>query len=361
MNDYEWLQYEVLENPVSGIIRFAVILLTGLLFKKFVSHHLSGLIYSTILRKRGSVSVDKFRELLNHPISLFFTLIVIYLACIQLHFPPSWELVSEKEFGARMVIWKLFKVSIFISLTWMLLRCVDYAGLVLMERARQTPNKSDDQLVSFFKEMMKVGLVIVSLFLILGMIFEINVAGLIAGLGIGGIAIALAAKDTLENLLGSFLIFLDKPFTVGDVIKSGGITGTVERIGFRSTLVRTVERTLVTVPNRKLMDTEVENISQRGTIRGLIFLTLNYQTSVPEIAEYIQVVRDQLNENPNVEKESIVRLEKFTELGLEISVTFYALTDKFDRFTRIREEVMLRMLHEASERGLRFAPRQGVV
>jgi MscS family membrane protein len=360
MNNYDWLHYEILENPVPRIIRFAVILMVGLLFKRFVSHHLSGLIFRLVQKRNSEVSIQQFRDLLHKPVALFITLLTLSFALLQLQYPPSWELVSEEEFGVRMVVWKIFKISIFVSIIWMLLRFADYIGMVLLGRAKQTPDRSDDQLVSFFKEAIKVVIVILGTFLMLGAVFEINVAGLIAGLGIGGIAIALAAKDTLENLLGSFMIFLDKPFTVGDIIKTGNFTGTVERIGFRSTQIRTPERTIVTVPNRKLVDSELENISQRGTIRALFYLTLNYRSTATEIEFFLQSVRDALNNNPNIEKDSMVRFEKFNDMGCEVSVTFYALTDKFDKFTRIREEVMLEILKLAMSQGLTFSPKQVV-
>jgi MscS family membrane protein len=360
MNNYEWLHYEILENPVYRILRFAIILFLGLLLKRFVSHHLSGLIFRLVQKRNSEVSIQEFRDLLHKPVALFILLLTLDFSLLQLQYPPSWELAGEEEFGLRMVVWKLFKISIFVSITWMLLRFADYIGMVLLRRAKKTPDRSDYQLVSFFKEAIKVVIVILSTFFILGAVFEINVAGLIAGLGIGGIAIALAAKDTLENLLGSFMIFLDKPFIVGDVIKIGNFTGTVERIGFRSSQIRTPERTIVTIPNRKLVDSELENISQRGTIRALFYLTLNYKTSANEIEMFLQNVRDTLNNNPNIEKDSIVRFERFNDMGCEVSVTFYALTDKFDKFTRIKEDILLTMLKLAAGQGLTFFPKQVV-
>lgn len=354
----DWLEYELLENPVSRIIRFAAILLIGLLFKKYVSHHINGLLFRLIKKRSGEVSLQQFRDLLTRPVGLFVTLIIIYIACLQLQYPPSWQLASQSEFGLRFIIWKLFQISIVFSLTWVMLRLADYFGLVLLNKAQKTPNRSDDQLVSFFKEAIKVIIVILSLFFTLGAIFQLNIASLLAGLGIGGIAIALAAKDTLENLLGSFTIFLDKPFSVGDVIKSGSITGTVERIGFRSTLVRTADRTLVTVPNRRLVDTEVENISQRGSIRAMIYMLLNVNTTSASLENFLQLIRDDLDQNSKIEKESMVRLERFTETGIEISIIFYALTEKHDRFTKIREDVMLRTMAIATEQGITLAARQ---
>lgn len=355
MQQFDWLQYEFLENSVSRILLFAVTLILGLLFKRFVSHHLSGLIYRVVKKKDGQITIEQFRTLLHKPVALFLTLITIYLAFAQLQYPPSWHLVNDDQMGLRLIVWKLFQLSIVISVTWVFLRLADYIGMILLNRAKETADRSDDQLVSFFKEAMKVVIVIFSVFVALGTVFEINVAGLIAGLGIGGIAIALAAKDTIENLLASFMIFIDKPFIVGDLIKSGSTTGTVVKIGFRSTQLRTVERTIVIVPNRKLVDTEVENISRRGTMRALLTFNLDYRTEGGQIEKLLQSLRDQLNQHEYIEKEAMVRIERFTETGIEVSAIFYVLTDKNEKFTRIREEVLLRILTISSEQDLHLA------
>src|SRR5205085_12023485 len=103
-----------------------------------------------------------------------------------------------------------------ISLCWIVLRATDFVALVMLNRAKRTETLSDDQMVTFVKEAVKVIIVVIAFFLILGMVFKLDVVSLLTGLGIGGLAIALAAKETLENLLGSFTIFLDKPFTTGD-------------------------------------------------------------------------------------------------------------------------------------------------
>src|SRR6185295_11619359 len=106
---------------------------------------------------------------------------------------------------------------------------------------------------------------------------------LIAGLGIGGLALALAAKETIENLFASFTIFLDKPFTIGDLVQVGSVTGKVESIGFRSTRIRTAEKSFVTVPNKKMVDVELENQSERFERRAYFTIGLTYATSNEEM------------------------------------------------------------------------------
>ena len=145
---------------------------------------------------------------------------------------------------------------------WTILQSVEYLGLRLKFRAEQTESKVDDQLIPFAIEIAKVLVFIFAVVVILANVFEQNVTALAAGLGVGGVAVALASEESLENLLGSFTIFLDKPFQVGDVITIGTITGVVEKVGFRSTRVRTFDRSIV-APNKNLVNAELDNLGLR--------------------------------------------------------------------------------------------------
>ncbi len=117
-------------------------------------------------------------------------------------------------------------------------------------------------------------MVVLALFFVLGFIFKVNIVALVGGLGIGGLALALASKETVENLFGSFTIFFDKPFTVGDHVKVGNVEGFVEGIGLRSTRIRTLERSLLTIPNKKMIDAELENVTLRSMWRPRSYIGL---------------------------------------------------------------------------------------
>lgn len=352
----EWLDQQILENPVRNIIAFGLILLAGLILRRFVSNYLSGLIYKSIKRKAGSVNVDELRELLRKPFGLLITLTSIYLACQQLHYPSAWKLVPDDQVGLRFLVWKAFLLALMASVTWILLRMGDFMGLVLQYRAGKTESKADDQLVPFIRETIKFITVSVMFFVTLGTVFKVNVASLIAGLGIGGLALALAAKDTLENLLGSFTIFMDKPFTLGDVVKVGNVFGKVEKIGFRSTQVRTFERTLITVPNKKMIDAELENISMRNMIRALFPITLRFETPVNEIEAFRTEILQMVNAHPDVVKEPapMIKIEKVTETGIEMSFLFFVNTVSVDYFITVKEEILLKLVGYAQSHHLRF-------
>jgi len=257
---YDILQRTFLGNTLESYCWFIGIILVGLLLMRVLSKLLAFFIFKVVQKYSTGVGYDKFLPLLKKPLNAFILLVTFYLAFDRLEFPVEWHIVSIERFGLRMFLARTYQIAVVSAITWIFLRLIDFLGLIMMYRASLTESKADDQLVPFFKESLKVVVVIFSVFFVLGTIFKLNVASLIAGLGIGGLAIALAAKESLENLLGSFTIFLDKPFVIGDLIKSNGVEGTVEKIGFRSTRIRTVEKSFVTIPNKKLVDTELDNL-----------------------------------------------------------------------------------------------------
>lgn len=352
----QWYDHIILENRVLDLLWFAGIILAGFILKRFVSNHLSGLIYQFIKRYAAGVDVRELRDLLRKPFGIFILLISTYIACKQIHWPESWHLPTEENFGLRFVIWKIFQFFIIFSITWILTRLVDFFGMVLLHRARFTASRSDDQLVPFIKESIKIIIVIFSFFISLGIVFHVNVASLIAGLGIGGIAIALAAKDTLENLLGSFAIFLDKPFSIGDIVKVGNVHGRVEKIGFRSTQIRTFERTVVSVPNKKMIDADLENISLRTMIRALFTLTLRYETPVEKIEAFKIEILNFLHSDSQVVQEPppSVRVDKITDTGIEVQFFFFINTTDVDAFAVKREFILFEILKVARKMEIRF-------
>lgn len=358
-----FLQQTIFDNSVVNIVWFFVILLSGIILKRFVSHQLSGLIYRFIKRYTEGVDVNAFRELLRKPVGVFIVLISFYLACKQLHYPAQWELPTEEKFGIRFIIWKIFLLSVFFSFTWIVLRLVDFFALVLSYRAKKTESKVDDQLIPFIKESIKFIVMSLSFFLMLGAIFHVNVASLIAGLGIGGLAFALAAKDTLENLLGSFAIFLDKPFTLGDVVKVGNVQGRVEKIGFRSTLIRTFEKTLISMPNKKMIDAELENVSMRRMIRALFPVYMKMDTAPEKIERFIEEGTNLLNDHNDIKDDPApyIRFDKITDTGIEIQVLFFVETIDADYYQQVRQEILFGLLKIANKNQIRLDVKSGDV
>ncbi len=282
-------------------------------------------------------------------------MLIIYAACNKLHFPDEWHLVSEQEFGVRMTLNKIFQTVLVFSFAWLLLRVIDYVSLVLIERARLTETKSDDQVIPFLRTAAKFILVSIAFFFVLGAIFEFNIASIIAGLGIGGLAFALAAKETLENLLGSFLIFLDKPFTLGDLVQVAGVRGHVEEVGFRTTKIRTLDKTLVTVANKKMIDAELENQTSRTFVRARTMIGLTFSTNQEQIKSIIADIKNYLHNHKSLRDNATVFFTNFGVSSLEIEIVYFVVTADLDVFSMVKEEVNFQIMEIVVKHGSSFA------
>ena len=345
-----------LGNTIEAYFWFFGIALAGLIFKRLISKFLAYLGYKLISKYAAPIGYEKFNGLVEKPVSIFILLITFYLALNKLEFPDHWNMVPPEQFGLRMIMFSGFQIAIIFSLTRIFLRLIDFFGLILMYKASLTESKADDQLVSFITEALKVVTVILSIFFVLGAVFRLNIASLIAGLGIGGLAIALAAKESLENLLGSFTIFLDKPFTIGDIIKIGNIEGTVEHIGFRSTRIRTMEKTYLTVPNKKMVDSELDNLSLRLQRRVKFNISLLYETNITQFKEIIADIQAYVDNHPEISNvDNIVRLHNFADSGIEIMIIYFINSKDNQIGLNIRQEVNFAIMEIVHKHGSDFA------
>ncbi len=333
------------------------IMLTGILFRRLLTKACVHLLFRFLKRHAGeSIGYSKLFLLLKKPVGYIIILTAIYFGFDRLTFPTEWHLAPDDKFGLRMIFSRGFTGLCTAAGTFVLLRMVDYFGLVLRHRTKQTDAKSDDQLIPFFKECLKVVILVLSIFTILGSVFHINVASLIAGLGIGGLAVALAAKESIENLLGSFTIFLDKPFLVNDIVKAGPVEGTIESIGFRSTRIRTFENSLVTIPNKKMVDAELDNLSQRHQRRVKFNIGLVYSTTPDQIKSILKGISALLSRDIAILQTSQeVRLFEFGSGSINILVQYYVDTPNYDTHLRILEEINFGIMDVVQANGTRFS------
>ena len=196
---------------------------------------------------------------------------------------------------------------------------------------------------------------ILSFFFVLASVFEVNVVTLIGGLGIGGLAVALAAKETLENLLGSFTIFLDKPFTIGDHVKVGTIEGHVEHIGLRSTRIRTLDKNQVTVPNKKMVDAELENITERTLWRVKHHIGLLYSTDPKDLQNILDQIRKVIDNHEQIASDPLVRFDHFAASSLDIRVTYQVITNDFGIMMKVKEEINFMIIKIVKSNNTGFA------
>lgn len=351
----DFLTIELFENSLLHYFAFAIILLLGVIFKRLLSKISSKLLFKIFQKYSDDVSWDKLFELIRKPFSLLIVLIFAYIAFNQLVFPDSWHLLSKSKFGLRMIIERIYLVIFGSTIIWILLRMVDFIGIILLKRAEKTVSKSDDQLVPFLVEVLKVIVSILGIFIILGSVFKLNIGSLIAGLGIGGLAIALAAKESLENLIGSFTIFLDKPFSVGDLITIGGVSGVVEKIGFRSTRIRTLDKTYVTVPNKKLVDDNLDNLSLRTNMRVKFDLIVLLDTSPEKLKNLVIDIQNLINSHKLTPNDGVVKFTEFGSYGLKIMIMYFVETNEWSVYVDTREELNYQIIDLLYKNNVRLA------
>lgn len=350
------MHLQFLGNPLEKYLWFLGILSAGFLFRALLSKWISRLMYRILKNySKGEIGFEKLLGLIKSPLTASLSLLTIYFAFLPLKFPAEWNLAPVSEFGLRLFLWKGFQVSICCTLTWVLLRLVDFFALVMLHRASATSSKSDDQIIPFIREAFKVFVVIFSIFFMLGAIFKLDITSLIAGLGIGGLAIALAAKESLENLLGSVTIFFDKPFVIGDLIKVGSLEGNVERIGFRSTRIRTLEKTFVTVPNKKLVDSELDNLSLREIRRVKFDFGIKYNAPPEKLQVIISRLKHFIQNHENTTEECYVHLYEYKEFSISIRVLFFIKVADWETYMNTRQEINFAIMQMVREEGCEFA------
>lgn len=370
--DTSFLNNVIWGNTIKGYLLFMGILLLCIFFKKLFSRLFSHFLLALFGRFGKELNAAIFVDLLLKPIEFFISLWLIYLAVNQLNYPLNEAIYTRKTVVNKLevintitiiqVVDKLFLLLMIISLFWIALRIIDFIAHVFAYRAAQTESKEDDQLVPFVKELVKITTVSIAFFVVLGYVFEINVLTLITGLGIGGIAIALAAKESLENLLGSFTIFVDRPFVVGDFVKVNGVEGTVEKVGFRSTRIRTAEKSLVTMPNKKMIDTPLENMTVRNYRRIKFNVGLTYNTPVQEIKNIAQKITDYIDAHPKTNNDAIVTFEDFGASSLDLQVLYYIEMMDYNLYLKIKEEINFKIVEIVQESSGDFAfPTQTVI
>lgn len=242
-----------------------------------------------------------------------------------------------------------------VSAVWASYRMVDLVGFWLIERAAATETRLDDAIVPLVPKVLKIFVTVIGIIFIADNL-NINITGLLAGLGLGGLAFALAAKDMVQNIFGSITILLDRTFSVGDWIIVGDQEGTVERIGFRSTRVRTFYNSVVTIPNSHFITANVDNMGDRRFRRLSATLGLTYDTSPDKIEAFCEGVRELVRQHPYMRKDYYhVYFNGYGASGLEILVYVFWETPDWSTELRERHRFLLDILRLASQLGVEFA------
>lgn len=348
------LDEQYLNNSLRSYIIIATIFIVSLVVKRFISRFIASIIYTWIDKKNHSDLRKSHVHRLVIPIEQFLIYLVAVIALYELHFPAEWNIHLYKltlQVVVEAVV-KLFFIILFIRVC---LRTLEFVAIVLEEKAKLTKDQSDDQLVLFFRDFFKVILYIIGFLLILHYVFNENIGNLVTSLSIVGAAVALSMRESLENIIASFIIFFDKPFTIGDLVKVNNFTGTIEKIGLRSTRIRTQDKTYITVPNKQMVDTIVDNISLRTDRKIELDLQLHVATSAQELAAFSQYLRTQCSTLASVSNVMVYVSEagkQFHILHLECLVSMQL---SLQEFLALKEKINVMAISYANENKILFA------
>jgi MscS family membrane protein len=251
----------------------------------------------------------------------------------------------------------LIQLLISVSIAYFLYRLVDVAEYYLSRYAEKTESTLDDMLVPLIRKTIRVVIVIIVGLYIAESVSRQPMSTIIAGLGLGGLAFALAAQDSIKNFFGSVMILLDKPFGVGDRIRIDGFDGPVEEVGFRSTKIRTLTGHVVTVPNEKMVSSTVENIGQRPYIRRTINLTITYDTPPDKIERALKIIEELLDnhEGMNPDFPPRVFFNDFNDWALNLLVIYWYHPPNYWDYCAFSQGFNLKLMRAFEEEGIEFA------
>jgi len=353
-----FLRREVLGNPLSDYLIAAVIMLLGATLNRLLSRLVSKALFRLTKRYTTGVTESELHDLLIQPLSVLLFLGSFYLAFNVLRYPLPPLAVVGVDPWHKVALLGLFHLIVIAAIVWVVLSLVDFALVVVQRRAELVTaagnRRLDSQFLPFAKDLIKVFVVVVGLLIAMGKVFGVNVTALVGGLGIGGLAVAFAAKESLENLLASFTIFIDQPFGVGDLVTAGTVSGTVEKIGFRSTRLRTAEKSYLTVPNKSMIDKPLDNLSLRTARRVGFTLYFDQKTTSDQLQAIIKEAVEAMTAHALVQDVQI-KFNSISPSGKEVTVQYFVETTSYDEYLDVKESLNYRLVEAVEHQGGSFA------
>jgi MscS family membrane protein len=342
-----------LDNPVQSYLEVLGVILLALIVKRIISRYLTAVLFRLITKAGRKFNKEAFCNLLLQPLEVFLLVLVVLISFDQLKYPAAWNFSLYKVRFSGLLD-GIANTTIILVFIWLCLRVIDFIAMVLEERASLTKSQSDNQLIVFFKDFLKVILVIIGVLMLIRFVFHQNIGNLLTGLSIVGAAIALATRESMENLIASFIIFFDKPFVTGDTVKVLNFTGTIEKIGLRSTRIRTLDKTYISVPNKLMVDSIVDNISLRTQRKAELRLELKLSVTTGDIKKLLQEIKILLK-HPKVLRGNVF----FSDTGKNaniVTIDYFCgidLTD--DQFNELKEEMNFKIMETIEKTGVDFA------
>ncbi|WP_156906548.1 mechanosensitive ion channel family protein [Alteribacter aurantiacus] len=324
-------------------IAFGIFILF-LVFRKIFTRYL----FRIILKYSDRAKTDILHNILmafKRPIRVFFVIIGLYFSLLYLPLPDG--------FNNPMV--DVYRTWIIILISWGLFNLSSTSSTLFVKVGRKLDIELDQILLPFLSKLVRFAIVAMALSIIASE-WGYDVNGFVAGLGLGGLAFALAAQNTISNFFGGVVIITEKPFTIGDWVSSPSVEGIVEDITFRSTKIRTFAHSLVVVPNATLANEPIQNWSKMGKRQITFKLGVTYSTKRQQLETCVKRIENLLRESEHVDQELIlVRFESFASSSLEIFVYFFTKTTAWEEFLKVKEQINLDIMRILEGEGVEIA------
>jgi MscS family membrane protein len=287
---------------------------------------------------------------IKYPFGYFMLVHGFYVAIISLQLPDKIG-----PFEITSIIYDIYILAISFIVLYFAFKTIDIIALYIEQRVKKTDSNLDNQIVSLIIRSIRILVITIGILSILNN-FGYNIISLLTGLGLGGLAFALAAQNTLTNVFGSITIFSDKPFRLGDWIKIGDVEGTVEDIAFRTTHIRRFDQALVTVPNSQFVNSYIVNYSTMQKRRIEFYVRISYAAPLFNIKNAINGIRSIIEKDERFDKSCyIVRLAELGEYSLNIYVYCFTKTINWRAHLAIKEDLNLNIIQLLEELDIKIA------
>ncbi|MEO6775576.1 MAG: mechanosensitive ion channel family protein [Kofleriaceae bacterium] len=336
---------ETLRELASSPIAITIAALVGAyLIARIVTRVLSA-IAARVVRRTQSTWDDRLVERLGGPFSLLIGLQLFRAALGWIELAPRATGLIERTCGTAMIA----------IVVWAGFRMVDLSRSVLQSRSWAREQPSSRSLIALAARFAQVAVLVFGVIVALSQL-GVSVASLIAGLGIGGLVFALAAQKTVENLFGAVSIGIDQPLREGDFVKVYDFVGTVEKIGLRSTRIRTLDRTIITIPNGELSNQRIESYTARDRMRLATVIGLEYGTTADQIRTIVAQLEAILRRHPKIWPDAVVvRFKEFAASSLDIEIMAWFQTQNTPEFQAIRQDILIAFMDAITAAGAGIA------
>lgn len=343
-NAYMSWQHVMTYEQFSGLmISIGIVLLFLVLRRLFTKYIFKFLIY--VSKKARSTFFHHLFQAFEKPIQWLFILIGVKIA---IHYFPYID-------ASNPIFLRLLRSGIVVIIAWGLFNFSSVTSILFSKINEKTNFNIDRILIPFLSKAIRVIIVLISI-TIIAQEFDYDVNGFVAGLGLGGLAFALAAQDALKNLFGGIVIITEKPFSIGDWILTPSVEGVVEDISFRSTRVRTFAQALVTVPNSTLANESITNWSKMGKRQITFHLRVAINTPSDRLKAVVDKIKSMLQNDPEVHKETIfVSFDRYNENGFEIFLYFFTNTTIWGEYLRVKEKINFKIMEILESEGVYLA------